>query len=295
VTLLGEHLAVYRDARGPVVLKDLCIHRGAALSLGWVGNGEITCAYHGWRYDRTGACVHIPSLPEGQAIPQRARVIAYPAEERYGLVWTVLDEPAAPIPAWPGVDWDDPEFSGFVAGTYSWAASAARATENFFDVTHLPWLHEGILGSRDQTVVDRANVTSPTATEQGFVYSYDFVEPDNEFGGGPAHIEYYVDFPYTAHMKRHKPNGLVSVGTQISSPVDDNHCRLYFLYVNNRPDEVSREALVRYTDVVLEQDKRIVESQRPEDIPSELREEMHLRIPDEASVAYRRLFERLED
>src|SRR5690349_4534169 len=73
VTLLGEHLALYRAERGPVVLKDLCIHRGAALSLGWVANGEITCAYHGWRYDRTGACVHIPSLPEGQPIPKRAR------------------------------------------------------------------------------------------------------------------------------------------------------------------------------------------------------------------------------
>ena len=50
------------------MLKDLCIHRGAALSLGWAREGRIVCPYHGWEYDRSGACVRIPSLPEDAAI-----------------------------------------------------------------------------------------------------------------------------------------------------------------------------------------------------------------------------------
>ena len=39
---------------------------------------------------------------------------------------------------------------------------------------------------------------------------------------------------------------------------------------------------------VAEQDRRIVEAQRPEELPLDLREELHLRGPDTAALAYRR-------
>ena len=39
---------------------------------------------------------------------------------------------------------------------------------------------------------------------------------------------------------------------------------------------------------VLEQDRRVVESIRPEEIPTSLKEELHIRVPDPASIAYRR-------
>src|SRR5258707_4053278 len=85
--LLGEAVVAFRDADGVAAFKDLCIHRGTALSLGTITDGRLTCPYHGWEYDRTGACVHIPSLPPGSSIPRKARAIAYRAQERYGLVW----------------------------------------------------------------------------------------------------------------------------------------------------------------------------------------------------------------
>ena len=37
------------------------------------------------------------------------------------------------------------------------------------------------------------------------------------------------------------------------------------------------------------QDQVIVESQRPEEIPTDLREELHLKVPDASGIAYRRL------
>ena len=71
--LLGEQLVAFRDGDSVSVFKDLCIHRGAAFSAGGtVTNGRLVCPYHGWAYDRSGACVHIPSLPEGAAIPDKA-------------------------------------------------------------------------------------------------------------------------------------------------------------------------------------------------------------------------------
>jgi phenylpropionate dioxygenase-like ring-hydroxylating dioxygenase large terminal subunit len=96
-TLLGERLVVFRDNEGPVVFKDLCIHRGAALSRGTVCDGAIVCAYHGWRYARTGECVHIPSLPAGARIPEKARAIAHAAREAFGLVWACLDTPTSSL------------------------------------------------------------------------------------------------------------------------------------------------------------------------------------------------------
>src|SRR5919202_3782361 len=63
--LLGVPLAVWRDASGAVhAFRDLCVHRGTALSLGAVEGDEIVCAYHGWRYRGDGACSAIPQLAE---------------------------------------------------------------------------------------------------------------------------------------------------------------------------------------------------------------------------------------
>ena len=58
--LLGERLVAFRDAEGVSVFKDLCIHRGAALSGGKIENGRLVCPYHGWAYDRSGAAYIFP-------------------------------------------------------------------------------------------------------------------------------------------------------------------------------------------------------------------------------------------
>jgi len=48
-TVLGEPLVLWRAAAGTIrAFRDLCIHRGTALSLGRVQGDEIVCAYaHG--------------------------------------------------------------------------------------------------------------------------------------------------------------------------------------------------------------------------------------------------------
>ena len=51
--LLDEPLAIVRLDGEVRAFKDLCVHRGTALSLGWVEAGSsLVCAYHGWTYDR---------------------------------------------------------------------------------------------------------------------------------------------------------------------------------------------------------------------------------------------------
>ena len=148
VPLLGERLVVWRDGDGTVrCFDDLCIHRGTALSLGEVVDGCLVCPYHGWRFDRAGACVHIPQFAPDARIPSTAAARSHRCEEAAGLVWVALDEPVAPIPTFP--EWDDPAYRHVPCPDYTWATSAPRMVENFTDFGHLGWLHDGLLGSRD--------------------------------------------------------------------------------------------------------------------------------------------------
>src|SRR5438046_104123 len=85
-TLLDERIVVWRAGQQLAAFKDLCIHRGTALSRGWIDGDALVCPYHGWAYAGDGACVRIPALGPNAAIPRKARAVAvYEVAERYGL------------------------------------------------------------------------------------------------------------------------------------------------------------------------------------------------------------------
>src|SRR5688500_7377718 len=67
--LLNEPLVLWRANGQVAAFYDLCIHRGTPLWLGWVDQGQLVCAYHGWHYAASGACTRIPSLPPDRGIP----------------------------------------------------------------------------------------------------------------------------------------------------------------------------------------------------------------------------------
>src|SRR5919198_3253948 len=154
-TLLGERVVVYRTGSQVHALKDLCIHRGTPLSLGWIDGDTLVCAYHGWGYAVGGTCVRIPSLPPGRGIPPKAKVHAYEAAEKYGLVWVALETPREPIPEW--ADNEDARFRT-IWTQYRWKANAARAIENVMDFAHFPWVHPGVLGDRSKPMYPEIKV-----------------------------------------------------------------------------------------------------------------------------------------
>ena len=84
--LLGEDLVLWRDAQGAVhAWPDRCPHRGAKLSLGRLEAGRLECPYHGWQFDASGRCVHVPALPSF-APPATHRVATFETREAQGLV-----------------------------------------------------------------------------------------------------------------------------------------------------------------------------------------------------------------
>lgn len=90
-TICGLPIVLYRGAEGRVAaLEDFCPHRGAALSLGSVVDGNLMCSYHGLVMDCHGKAVSMPM----QRVGGFPCIRSYPVEERHGFVWIWPGEPA---------------------------------------------------------------------------------------------------------------------------------------------------------------------------------------------------------
>lgn len=150
--LLGERLVVYRTESGRAVVQQArCPHRGADFALGEVHGESIACPYHGWRFSgETGSCSHIPSLQDQSKIPPSACVKLYPCQERYGHVWTALEEPFTALydlDEWKGLD-----LEWLAAAPLDSETGVAAAVENFGDVAHFAFIHRGMMGQMPPAV-----------------------------------------------------------------------------------------------------------------------------------------------
>lgn len=142
VVVLGQPLVLFRGADGtPSALLDRCAHRNVPLSLGEVVSGQLQCGYHGWRYDGTGICRHVPGLCGESEGPAR-RVPGFPCMEREGYLWVWMDPDAEP----DCEPWELPTLGpGYtrVRKTVTFPGSVHATLENALDVPHTAYLHRG--------------------------------------------------------------------------------------------------------------------------------------------------------
>lgn len=138
VKILGEKLLAFRDTEGkPALIDEFCSHRGASLFFGRNEECGIRCSYHGLKFDRTGACVDVPSAPQ---VAERMRITAYPCIERAGLVWAYMG-PADQEPAQPGVEWCTlPESHVFISKRLQ-QSNYLQAMEGGIDTAHVSYVH----------------------------------------------------------------------------------------------------------------------------------------------------------
>ena len=290
VKLLDHPVVLWRSENGVVAFHDLCIHRGTPLSLGWIDNGQIVCPYHGWQYGADGLCKHIPSLPADRAIPAKARVGVYHAAEKYGLIWVCLKTPIADIPEFPQ-EVHDPSYRwGVYSSDGQWKANAARMIENLLDFSHFPWVHPGILGNSSNAVCEPGDITPVPG---GF--QYEIIQPVNRIRSESAAIQRFtVILPLTLFIERRQPDGPEKhTNIYMCTPISNKETRFFRLSGRNYSDGVSDEELNRKHRTIFEQDRVIVEAQRPEELPLDLVEELHLRGSDTAGLEYRRALEKM--
>src|SRR5207248_2695439 len=99
VRLLGEKLIAFRDSNGKVgVLQNHCPHRGASLFFGRNEEAGLRCVYHGWKFDVEGNCIDMPNEPAESDFKTKVKAVAYPTQERGGIVWTYMGPRTNPPP-----------------------------------------------------------------------------------------------------------------------------------------------------------------------------------------------------
>jgi phenylpropionate dioxygenase-like ring-hydroxylating dioxygenase large terminal subunit len=292
VRVLGQDVVLWRTGEGVHAWRDLCIHRGAKLSLGRISrlneSACVVCPYHGWEYNSAGECVRMPAHPE-QAPPTRAHVDCFAVQEKYGLVWICLDKPIGDIPSFP-----EGEAAGFrliSTGPYEFHAQGPRIIENILDLAHLPIAHAGMLGDPAHAEIGEYSVTT---TKEGIVArDIPIWQPDPDGTGRPAkvHYTYWVERPFTTRLaKMHPSQQFAILGTV--TPVDEENSLAWIVIAMNYAHDVPEKELRDFQDKVTAQDIRIVNSQRPELLPLDLQSELHLRS-DQIAIAYRRWLKQL--
>lgn len=146
-TIVGENIVAFRTKDNTVVaIEDRCCHRNVPLSMGFLKNDRIVCAYHGWQYDKSGRCVLIPSQGADEKIPPTARIKHFPIVEKNKLLWVFIGDPTAATGVQPhGI----PEMDSwpFTYGEHVFEADLESAAESLLDPYHIAFAHRDSIKS----------------------------------------------------------------------------------------------------------------------------------------------------
>jgi len=287
VRLLDEDIVLWRTGKQVCAWRDLCIHRGTKLSLGKIENDTIICPYHGWSYNETGQCIRYPAHPE-QKPSEKAHTKVYQAQEKYGWIWVTAGDPTHGIPTFE--QWDDPAFRKVHCGPYTYRAGGPRAIENFLDVTHFPFVHQGYLGDLAHTEINDYEVEITPAGIIARDISIWQPDPDGTGQGKRVTYTYKVQRPLTASFIKSSAGPRFAMYFTITPVAAE--ASIAWAFVAMDYSDLSDDQIRSFQDIITRQDIPIVESQRPELLPLDLQAELHLRS-DRTAIAYRQWLKQL--
>ncbi|HNI86129.1 MAG TPA: aromatic ring-hydroxylating dioxygenase subunit alpha [Ottowia sp.] len=297
VTLLGEDLVLWRDGDGHAhAWMDQCPHRGARLSLGRVHGGQLECPYHGWRFDGGGRCTHVPSVPDFQPGPRHG-ARTFDTREAYGMLWVRLAAPEGepqPIHQLPVFAAEaEPRLRKTTSGPYLVAASAPRIIENFLDMAHFGYVHEGWLGSRERPEIPPYEVqATPHGVRATGCLAWQPRSSIHAASGAQVEYTYEVTAPYMAVLTKVPEAGSTAIEGMNESiamfvcPVTEESSVAWTRMAMNDFDSPDAR-LIDFQNTIFGQDQPVLESQRPKRLPLAPAAEAHC-AADRMSAAYRR-------
>jgi phenylpropionate dioxygenase-like ring-hydroxylating dioxygenase large terminal subunit len=296
--LLDVPLALWRDSLGQIhAWEDRCPHRGTPFSIGSVQGDSLRCAYHGWSFGNAGKCLHIPAMPALGADQLKARARPFAVRQRHGLVWVCLGTATGEPPPIP--EFDDDALRKVWCGPYDVATSGPRIVENFLDMAHFSFIHEGILGAADRPEIADYTVESCDDDEggQGILalqcQAWQPQASSNSTGGEMVDYSYRVLRPLTALLTKQAGAAAAFANVAISlhlQPLTEISTRVWIIMAL---DDVHSSASVlrQFQDTIFLQDKPILESQRPQRLPLLPGAEVSVAC-DKLSLAYRSYLKR---
>jgi len=283
-TIHSEDFIAVRDSFGIVhAFQAHCPHRGCDLSKASFNNDEIVCPFHGWRFDITGTCTHIPANQNAARIPSKARLSSYPSCEKSGLVWVytvctgsiaIEEHPALALFDELDTDWRIVPFCS------TWNAHFTRVVESVLDVSHLPFVHPETSGQDISPIVEGLKYcVSKTGI---LIYPNQFgpshpMEPLPSPPDCEKQTEIELVFP-NQWMIRTPLGDTTRMCTFLTfTPVTLDVTNIFGFVIRNFDCEsdVFDELHLNHTHFVMNQDKAIVESLRPVQ-PPDLKYELHV-------------------
>jgi phthalate 4,5-dioxygenase len=249
VLLLGERLVAFRDSNGRVgMLANNCPHRGASLFFGRNEEAGLRCVYHGWKFDADGACIDMPNeptlkrgAPTESDFRRKVNAVAYPCQERGGVVWTYMGPRQVPPPLpdlEPNMLPEDRPVVYAIQRECNWL----QGLEGDIDTSHLGFLHLGAVDPESTrpgtfayyTVKDRAPRYQVIDTEYGAMYG---AFRPAESGTAYWRIAQFL-FPFYAMI----PTGVLGLQVLVRAwvPMDDEH--MLFFSMGARPSGAAQRS-----------------------------------------------------
>ncbi len=276
VQMLAHGFVLFRDADGKAhCLSDYCVHRGARLSQGECKNGGLMCPQHGWEFAASGRCTLIPAGSKTPTEPpKRARVPAYPVEEKYGLLFVFLgdlqedERPAVPdiMPEWDSGDWHKDVI------TREKNVNFIRMCENYNDPCHVHYIHEFAQWlPKGVTIVDHELTDNYL---RAWHASHDAAGRHSLSAG--LMMEYNV-IGCVSRNTNYQPDYPPQIVTAYTTPMDEHNTRIFMIILMPK-DEVTaldgskvrgatageHKAMVDMTrDTVMDEDYVVLKNTRP--------------------------------
>ncbi|HWU04637.1 MAG TPA: aromatic ring-hydroxylating dioxygenase subunit alpha [Novosphingobium sp.] len=282
VNVLGEPIVLWWAEGVLRAHEDRCVHRLAPLSLGRCEGASLRCMYHGLRFDAAGRCIEIP----GQAaIPDQARIRAYPVVDRHSWAWVWMGDPALADPALipPAVGLDDPDYI-LGHGYLDYAAEARLINDNLLDFSHLTYVHAASFQATSVFADSPARITpldwgiryerwianspGPAGRSNGQpvdVWStYDFLLPGvllMKGGNFPVGTAQACDFGPPDYARA---VGGVTFTSQAVTPTGDGRARYFFSWGPHcdHGDAALRDRLMAMADMAFAEDRVMIEGQQ---------------------------------
>jgi phenylpropionate dioxygenase-like ring-hydroxylating dioxygenase large terminal subunit len=258
----------------------------------------VACPFHGFQFAADGRCTLVPANGRAAAPPQALHTQPLVLREAHDFVYAWYGAPQAAYPelAWfPAVNEAGAAWTTLVD---PWHTHYSRAIENQLDVVHLPFVHHNTIGSGGRTLVngpvsrwetpDLLSVWVDNETDLGQKARR---ESDLAIAGRRPQVQ--VLLPNLWH------NWLGEVHLVAAFvPVDDEHTLMYVrTYQRFVTLSLLKPLVAVFTNlgnrVILNQDRRVVETQRPYRTQLKMAEVL---IPgDGPIIAYRRRRQELID
>ncbi len=263
VELAGERVVLFRGTAGrAAALIDRCPHRGVALSMGTVnGAGCLECPFHGWAFRGDGGCDHIPLSNLSEHNRRHYAATSLPLREIGGLlrVFTGQDptgtEPELPLALL------DPKWHTWVYEA-TWNTHWTRAMENMLDSVHVPFVHDRNFVARCAREYARTRCSSRRS-------SLALGVPSSATNSTARLARKILLWRRPNGMELHLPVPLGERRMHIYCvPLGGNRTRMILVNARNyRRGKLISKLLDRDSGGVLDEDRAIVESAQPPEVP----------------------------